>query len=86
MPRVKDFPLNGASPDSELVISRVNTHDGQMLQYLDTLGLRPGTHFHLIARAPFNGPLQLRIGEEIRVIGHELAGVLRVCAQHEFEI
>jgi DtxR family transcriptional regulator, Mn-dependent transcriptional regulator len=86
MPRIRDYPLNEAQPDNELVISRVNTHDGRMLQYLDTLGLKPGTHFHLIARAPFNGPLQLRIGDENRVIGHELAGVLRVCSPEEFDL
>ena len=86
MPRVKDYALNEAQPGSDLVISRVNTHDGQMLQYLDTLGLKPGTRFHLISRAPFNGPLQLQIGSNACVIGHELAGVLRVCAENEFDL
>jgi DtxR family transcriptional regulator, Mn-dependent transcriptional regulator len=86
MPRVKDAPLNEAIPDSDLVVSRVNTHDIHMLKYLSDLGLKPGTRFHLMSRAPFNGPLQLRIGDDTQVIGHELAGVLRVCGEAEFEL
>jgi DtxR family Mn-dependent transcriptional regulator len=86
MPRVKDRPLNEVEPDHDFVVSRVSTHDAHMLQYLGELGLRPGTRFHLVSRAPFNGPLQLRLGSETCMIGHELAGVLRVCSEAEFEL
>lgn len=85
MPRVRDYPLSGADA-GDMVVSRVNTHDAEKLKYLDTLGLKPGTRFELVERAPFNGPLQLRVSGEIRVIGHELAGVLRVCSEAEFEL
>ena len=84
MPRLRDWPLNTAETGGVLVISRVNTHDGDKLEYLDTLGLKPGVHFTLITRAPFNGPLQLGVGGETVVIGHELAGVLRVCTENDF--
>jgi DtxR family transcriptional regulator, Mn-dependent transcriptional regulator len=86
MPRVKDRPLNAAEPGSDLVISRVSTHDAHMLAYLGELGLNPGRRFHLVSRAPFNGPLQLRVDNETCVIGHELAGVLRACSEQEFEL
>jgi DtxR family Mn-dependent transcriptional regulator len=86
MPRVRDIPLNEAEPDSDLVVSRVSSHDEHMLMYLGELGLRPGTRFHLVSRAPFNGPLQLTIGDETCLIGHELAGVLRVCSEQEFAL
>ena len=86
MPRVVDHPMNEITPGQELVISRVNTHDAAMLQYLGSLQLKPGTPFKLIARAPFNGPIQIKVVDDIQVIGHELAGVLRVCGENEFEI
>jgi DtxR family Mn-dependent transcriptional regulator len=86
MPRVRDYPLNQVQAGSEWVISRVNTHDADKLQYLGSLGLTPGTRFHLDERAPFNGPLQLEANGSTRVIGHELAGVLRVCSEGEFEL
>ncbi|MBZ0295955.1 MAG: metal-dependent transcriptional regulator [Anaerolineae bacterium] len=88
MPRVKDYPLSEIhlEPERELVISRVATHDDKKLHYLDTLGLKPGVRFNLISRAPFKGPLQLKFGDEVQVIGHELAGVLRVCSEQEFAL
>lgn len=86
MPRVKDRPLNTVEPGADLVISRVNSHDAYKLQYLNMLGLKPGTRFRLVSRAPFNGPLQLQVGDSIQVIGHELAGVLRVCSEEEFAL
>ena len=86
MPRVVDYPLNSVEPDGEWVISRVNTHDAEKLKYLDSLGLKPGAQFTLVERAPFNGPLQLRVKGDIKVIGHELAGVLRVCSEDQFEL
>jgi DtxR family Mn-dependent transcriptional regulator len=86
MPRVIDYPLNQMEPDTDLVVSRVNTHDADKLHYLGSLELTPGTHFHLVERAPFNGPLQLQVNGATRVIGHELAGVLRVCSESEFQL
>jgi DtxR family Mn-dependent transcriptional regulator len=85
MPRVKDILLNEAQPGSRLVVSRVSTHDVDKLIYLESLGLKPGTPFEVIERAPFNGPIQLRVSGETRVLGHELAGTLRVCTREEFE-
>lgn len=85
MPRVVDFPLSDVE-SGEWTISRVNTHDIDKLAYLGELGLRPGMSFTLVARAPFNGPLQLKFGEQALVIGHELAGVLRVCSPAEFDL
>ncbi len=86
MPRVVDYLLNEMEAGRDWVLSRVATHDADKLQYLGSLGLIPGTRFHLVERAPFNGPLQLRLGERTLVIGHELAGVLRVCSETEFEL
>jgi DtxR family transcriptional regulator, Mn-dependent transcriptional regulator len=86
MPRVVDYPLNSVEPNGDWVISRVNSHDAEVLKYLDSLGLKPGAEFTLVERAPFNGPLQLRVKGELRVIGHELAGVLRVCKPDQFEL
>lgn len=85
MPRVRDYSLNDAELNIELVISRVSTHDSDKLQYLDTLGLQPGAKLVLLSRAPFNGPLQLEVDGHTQVIGYELAGALRVCTQAEFD-
>lgn len=86
MPRIHDDPLSNKQPGTDWVISRVATHDADKLQYLGTLGLVPGTRLHLLERAPFNGPLQLTVKDKTLVIGHELAGVLRVSTEAEFNV
>ena len=78
MPVLNDEPLSDLSAPCQLAISRVNTHDADLLQYLASLSLIPGQLVTLLSRAPFNGPLRLRIGVQEQVIGYELAGCLRV--------
>jgi DtxR family transcriptional regulator, Mn-dependent transcriptional regulator len=86
MPTVVDAPLSESAAHNEYVISRVHSHDSDKLAYLGSLGLKPGKRFRLIARAPFNGPLQLELDGQQHVIGHELAGTLRVCAPDQYEL
>lgn len=85
MPRVVDQPLHESQPGEIYVVSRANTHDEEKLRYLDTLGVKPGVHLRLIERAPFNGPLQIEANGRSCFIGHELAEVVRVCTEEEFE-
>ncbi len=75
---VNDRLLIEAPVGAEGVIRRVKTDDGDKLRYLAELGLVPGTRFHLLNRAPFNGPLRLKAGNHEHVLGTELAQVLRV--------
>ncbi|MEL6404087.1 MAG: metal-dependent transcriptional regulator [Chloroflexota bacterium] len=84
MPRVIDYPMTDVEENSEYLISRVNTHDEDKLRYFDTLGIKPGLKFRFVARAPFNGPLTIQLDTDAIHLGHELAGVLRVCSEEEF--
>lgn len=90
MPQVIDYPLNAAEAGRDYVVSRANSHDEGKLRYLEQLGLRPGVPLHLIERAPFNGPIRLRVGLDanapVHFVGHELGGILRVCIQAEFDL
>ena len=53
-------------------VSRVRTHEPAKLQYFASLGLVPGVAIEIMGRAPFNGPMRLRVGREDVVIGYEL--------------
>lgn len=86
MPRVVDRPMTEVNEGEALMVSRVNSHDESVLKYLDGLGLKTGASFTLAERAPFNGPLRLDINGQAHHIGHELAGVLRVCTPEEFAL
>ena len=78
MPELNDKPLTVVAPGARGEISRVKTHDPAKLKYLAEIGLVPGAAFELVNRAPFNGPLRLRIDEHEQVIGVELAAALWV--------
>jgi len=43
-------------------ITRVSSHETEMLRYLDSIGIRPGAPVQVIARAPFAGPIRVRLG------------------------
>jgi DtxR family Mn-dependent transcriptional regulator len=63
-----------------LVVRAVRDDDGERLRYMETRGLVPGAVLEVEARAPFNGPIALRIGERgvLETIGYELATQIRV--------
>jgi len=78
MPEVSDRPLTVMPPGTTGEISRVKTHEPEKLKYLAEIGLIPGADFELVNRAPFNGPLRLKIGPYEQVIGMELAAAVWV--------
>ncbi len=76
-----DFLLSEASEaEHPYYISRVLTREYDRLDYLGALGLTPGTAFTLLHVAPFDGPMQLKVGTEYRIIGNNLAELIRVTA------
>ncbi|HVB75408.1 MAG TPA: metal-dependent transcriptional regulator [Ktedonobacteraceae bacterium] len=69
---LQQFPLNQPA-----LILRVNDQDPEKLRYLGQLGLYPETRIELVERAPFGGPLRVRVGEPSaqveQILGAELA-------------
>lgn len=86
MPRIVDQALNDAPMGVQYTVSRANTHDADKLRYLDMLGIKPGVLLCLLDRAPFHGPLHVEVNGEKHHIGYELANVVRVCSQAEYDL
>jgi DtxR family Mn-dependent transcriptional regulator len=80
LPDMHDELLADAEADGDYDITRVRTRESDRLEYLSALGLTPGRRLHLLHKAPFNGPLQLKVGSEYRIIGHNLAELIKVKA------
>jgi len=80
LPPLDDIPLTDAPEKTEQTISRVRTRERDRLEYLAALGLMPGVQLEVLHMAPFHGPIQLRVGKEYRIIGHNLAEMIRVHA------
>lgn len=74
----RDYLLSDGREGEHYTISRVLTREADRLEYIAALGLLPGKTLQLLHAAPFNGPLQLKVGEEYRIIGHNLAELIKV--------
>ncbi len=78
LPELDDVPLLAAAQKADLELTRVQTREPDRLDYLGALGLVPGAHLQVLNIAPFNGPIQLKLNKEYRIIGHNLAETIRV--------
>jgi DtxR family Mn-dependent transcriptional regulator len=78
LPEVNDTCIINLSVGFKGIVSRVRTHDPEKLRYFASLGLVPQTAFEMVGRAPFNGPMRLRLDRDEVVLGIELAHSLWV--------
>ncbi len=78
IPPTTDEFLFGVGAGSRVRISRVITREFDRLQYIEALGLAPDQVCEVIHVAPFDGPMQLRLDREFRIIGDSLARLIRV--------
>ncbi len=78
LPPIDDILLTEAPHTVMLELTRVRTREPDRLEYLAALHLIPGAQFEIFHAAPFNGPIQLKLGREFRIIGHNLAEMIRV--------
>jgi DtxR family transcriptional regulator, Mn-dependent transcriptional regulator len=58
--------------------ARVSDSDPNMLRFLADRGIAPGSELEVIDKQPFGGPLFVRFGEDVHVLGGQLATAMRV--------
>jgi DtxR family transcriptional regulator, Mn-dependent transcriptional regulator len=58
--------------------TRISDSDPEMLRFLADRGIAPGAEFEVIDKQPFGGPLFVRFGGDVHVLGGELARAMRV--------
>lgn len=79
--RVLESSLSRLSDTEEgdtVVIKRVPDEDGEMLEYLTDRGVLPETLVEIQKIEPFEGPLTLKIGDDIQQISHKLGRHIHV--------
>ncbi|GIK42522.1 MAG: transcriptional regulator [Chloroflexota bacterium] len=64
-----------------LIVVEVDDDDPEMLRYLGSMGLYPGTELLLLSHAPFDGPLTLCIGDTQHNLGYQAAKSILVALQ-----
>lgn len=66
-------PLYALEPGDVAVVAVPGSLAAEIVEFLDTLGLRPGTKVEVIEKHPFDGPLVLRVEGTDRVLGERIA-------------
>jgi DtxR family transcriptional regulator, Mn-dependent transcriptional regulator len=59
-------------------LTRISDHDPEMLRYLAERGIAPGDEFEVVEKQPFGGPLFVRFGGDVHIVGGLLAAAMRV--------
>jgi DtxR family Mn-dependent transcriptional regulator len=71
--RLSDQPVGSAG-----CFVRVSDADPAMLRYLGERGIAPGADYEVVDRQPFDGPIFVRLGEQVHALGGTLAAAMRV--------
>ena len=70
--------LQALEPGDRARFTRVSDSDPEMLRFLADRGIAPGDELEVIDKQPFDGPLFVRFGEDVHVLGGGLARAMRV--------
>jgi DtxR family Mn-dependent transcriptional regulator len=66
-------PLYALEPGDVAVVAVPGSTDPEIVEFLDTLGLRPGVRVEVREKHPFDGPIVLRVDGDERTISEKVA-------------
>ena len=70
--------LQALSPGKRGTFARVSDSNPEMLRWLAERGIARGDELEVIDKQPFGGPLFVRFGDDVHVLGGDLAKAMRV--------
>jgi DtxR family Mn-dependent transcriptional regulator len=74
----KSEPLTALNEREQGSIVKITEERSALLSYLYNMGLLPGTPVEIIEKAPFEGPITLKVGGTPRAISRTVASVIQV--------
>ena len=72
------LPLARLSLGEKGVIVKIADESPELLQYLETLGLKPDTFLEVVQKAPFSGPITVRVDGKDHALSLTVAGLIGV--------
>jgi DtxR family Mn-dependent transcriptional regulator len=66
-------PLYDLEPGDVATLALPGSTDPAVVEFLETLGLRPGVEVQVLEKHPFDGPLVVRVGDHDRTLGDKVA-------------
>ena len=74
----RGVPLEALEPGACGRFVRVSDADPAMLRWLAERNVRPGDDLEVLDKQPFGGPLTVRVGADVHVLGGGLATAMRI--------
>lgn len=74
----RSLPLAEVGPGEKGVIVKIAEESPELLQYLETLGLKPETSLKVVQKAPFGGPITVSVDGKDHAISHAIARLIGV--------
>jgi DtxR family Mn-dependent transcriptional regulator len=71
-------PLTALNEQEQGTIVKITEEKADLLRYLDTMGLVPGASLEVVEKAPFNGPITIKVGRTNRALSREVASIIKV--------
>ena len=76
-------PLYALEPGDIAVVAVPGSTEADVVEFLDTLGLRPGVRVEVREKHPFDGPLVLRVAGQDRTVSEKVASQIFVRKEEE---
>ena len=74
----KSLPLLELAVGEQGTVVKITEEKADLLRYLGNLGLVPKTPIEILEKAPFNGPISVKIGSTNRAISRAVASIIQV--------
>ncbi|KPV64147.1 MAG: manganese transport regulator MntR [Candidatus Bathyarchaeota archaeon BA1] len=74
----KSEPLTNLDPKESGIIVNITEEKHEVLEYLATLGLMPGASVEVVKKAPFNGPITVKVGGTNLALSLQIASIINI--------
>lgn len=74
----KSEPLTNLNSQEEGTVVKITDEESDLLQYLATLGLTPGTPVKIVEKAPLNDLITVKVDGTDRALSHKVASIVEV--------
>jgi DtxR family Mn-dependent transcriptional regulator len=74
----KSEPLSTLKPKESGVVAKIKDEAPEVLEYIAALGLLPGASIEIVEKAPFDGPVTVKVGEANHALSLSMASIIWV--------
>ena len=74
----KSEPLTNLDPQESGIVVKITEEKPEVLEYLATLGLMPGASVEVVEKAPFTGPITVKVEGTSRALSRGVAAIINV--------